>query len=523
MVRAPRPRFAVASLALLALSACADDRGVGGELGETSEALTASCPPNPDPFAGPVQGIDISKYQTVSSWAKVAASENFVIIKATEASSVDPSFASHRAGAKGTNLTVGYYHYLRFSSSGVAQANTFINAIGKLEADELPPMLDIEDSAGAANNTTAENIKIVQDWLDTVEAAFGKRPFIYTGGGFWGGANFGNPAQFATYYFCWSRYSSSNTCPQVPDNLVPRIKMWQYRADAFPQFGIPAGQTDGITGAVDQDVFYGDMAEFKSFLGPGTTTGPEYAAKYSKQSYPLAAAGAVDVKVGETVTGYIEMTNTGSATWSPGKVFLAPIPRDVASPYRAPSWVSATRVSTVDKDVAPGQIGHFALDIAGSAPGDGSLKLGWVAEGITWFADAPKGGGPEDGVAEVKVHVTAGAAGGAAGASNGGAAGASTGGKGGGSAGSAGGAGAATGGTGGAAGGKTAGSGGAAPIAGAAQAAGASGAPAGATVLPANDDGGCGCRVPRRDDGGPWWLAAAGVGVFAARRRRARA
>ncbi len=523
-MRAPRFAFAVSSLALLALSACADDRGVGGELGETSEPLTAACPPNADPFAGAVQGIDISKYQTVSSWSKVAASEDFVIIKATEASSVDPSFASHRAGAKGTNLTVGYYHYLRFSSSGVAQANTFIKAVGALDADDLPPMLDIEDSSGAAGNTTAENIKIVQDWLDTVEAGLGKRPFIYTGGGFWGGANFGNPAQFANYYFCWAKYSASNSCPQVPDNLVPRIKMWQYRADAFPQYGIPAGQTDGINGAVDQDVFYGDMAAFKGFVG-GAATGPEYAAKYSKQSYPLASQGAVDVAVGASVTGYIEMTNTGTATWAPGKVFLAPIPRDAASPYHAPSWATATRVSTVDKDTAPGQVGRFQLDIGGSTPGDGSLKLGWVAEGVTWFADAPKGGGPEDGVAEVKVHVTpapAGGAGGAAGAPAGGSGGAGAAGKGGkgGAGGGAGEGGEA--GSGGAAG--ASGAGGVKPVGGASGAGGALAAPAVTNVLPAGDDGGgCGCRVtPREPPSSAWWAAAA-LGIVIARRRAGRA
>ncbi len=512
------------SLALLALSACADERGVGGELGEWSEPLTAACPPTPDPFAGPVQGIDISQYQTVSSWAKVAASEQFVIIKATEATYTDPKFSSHRAGAKGTNLTVGYYHYLRFSMSGVTQANAFIKAVGALEPDDLPPMLDVEDSPGADANSPAENAKIVQEWLDTVEAALGKRPFIYSGGGFWGRPSFGNPAQFANYYFCWSKYSASNSCPQVPDNLVSRIKMWQYRADAFPQYNIPAGQTDGINGAVDQDVFYGDLAAFKGFVGAAA---PEYAAKYSKQSYPLASVGAVEVKVGESVNGYIEMTNTGTATWSPGKVFLAPIPRDAASPYHAPSWKSPTRVSTVDKDVAPGQVGHFALDIGGSAPGDGSLKLGWVAEGVTWFADAPKGGGPKDGVAEVKVHVipgTGGAgAGGAAGASAGGKAGATAGGKGGASAAGKGGASGWTG-PGGAAGAGIAGAAGAVSIAGASSVAGASGAPAMSRVLPASDegDGGCGCRAAPRRGGAPW-LVAGLLGVFSLRRRRARA
>jgi hypothetical protein len=35
------------------------------------------------------------------------------------------------------------------------------------------------------------------------------------------------------------------------------------------------------------------------------------------------------------------------------------------------------------------------------------LSLGWVAEEVTWFADAPKGGGPEDGYFAVDVNVVA--------------------------------------------------------------------------------------------------------------------
>ena len=506
-----------ASLSLLVLAACADSGG-GVELGEAAQALSAACPPYADPAQGPVNGIDISHYQTVSSWSQVAASEDFVIIKTTENTTTDSKFASHRAGAQGAKMTVGYYHYLRFDgASGAVQGNAFVKAIGALEPGEMPPMLDIEDSTGAATNSTATNIKIVQDWLDAVEAGLGKKPFIYTGGGFWGGANFGNPAQFAAYEFCWARYSASNSCPQVPDNLVPQIKMWQYRADAFP--GVPAGQTNGINGAVDQVVFYGDLNAWKAFLGGGAVAPPEYAAKYSKQSYPLAAAGAVDVKVGESVTGYIEMTNTGTATWSPGKVFLAPIPRDAVSPYHAPTWTSPTRVSTVDKDTAPGQVGHFALDIGGSTPGDGSLKLGWVAEGITWFADAPKGGGPEDGVAEVKVHVlpadptgTGGAAG-AAGSASAGKAGATS------TAGAAGSAGKVTGGAGGAStgtgGAGAAGSLTAAGAAGTVGVAGGSPAAQSSQVLPADDSGGCGCRVEARDDGARW-ASLGGLGLLLA-------
>jgi hypothetical protein len=146
------------------------------------------------------------------------------------------------------------------------------------------------------------------------------------------------------------------------------------------------------------------------------------------QSYPVASKGAVDVHVGETVKGWVELKNTGSETWKPGVVYLAPIPRDKASPFQSPSWASDHRISTVAKPVAPGATGHFELDLTGHTVGESLLSLGWVAEGITWFADAPKGGGPDDGYFAVKVNVLAalpgsGGAGGAGGSGAGGDAG----------------------------------------------------------------------------------------------------
>jgi lysozyme len=528
-VRRVPQAFTLVALTFLGCASEHDRSQFVADTDERSEALTASCPPNPDPNANPIQGIDISTYQTVSDWNAVAASEKFVIIKASQGTTgQDGKFASHRAGARGTNLKIGYYHYLNFSSSGAAQADNFLSVVGKIESDELPPMLDVEDSKSAAANSPAANLKIVLDWLAKVSAATGRKPMIYSGGGFWGGASFGNPPELQDYFFCWSRYSASNTCPQVPDNLVKQIKFWQFRADAYP--GIPAGQTNGIAGAVDQDVFYGDAAAFNAFIADSGGAGPEYAAKYSKQSYPLAADGGAQVKVGEKVTGFIEMTNTGSATWKPGTVFLAPIPRDAASPYKADTWVSGTRISTVDKDIKPGEIGRFALDISGTTPGEGSLKMGWVAEGVTWFADGPKGGGPADAVAEVKVTVLpgdpkpgGGGAGGGAGAS-----GSAAGGKGG----AAGAAGSATGGkagTGGAAGTATgnAGKGGASGAGNGGEAGKVgTGGRAQFAVDPSEPaDSGCGCRTVSTDAGSgasraTSTLAALLAALAVARRRR---
>jgi hypothetical protein len=144
--------------------------------------------------------------------------------------------------------------------------------------------------------------------------------------------------------------------------------------------------------------------------GPGGgPCGVEYAGKSlgaSGQSYPIVSQGPVTVAVGETVTGWVKLENTGAATWEPGVVWLAPIPRDEASPFASGSWLHSSRISSVAAAVAPGEVGEFALDITVVA-GQSILSLGWVAEELTWFADAPRGGGPEDGYFAVDVNVIA--------------------------------------------------------------------------------------------------------------------
>ncbi|HEX8790604.1 MAG TPA: phage tail tip lysozyme [Polyangiaceae bacterium] len=128
---------------------------------------------------------------------------------------------------------------------------------------------------------------------------------------------------------------------------------------------------------------------------------PDYRGAFKDQSFPLSPT-ALTVHEGDVATGYIELTNTGTQTWKAGTTKLAPIPRDKPSPFADKSWLSTTRVSTVAADVPPGSVGRFDVALDGNAIGDTEVEFGLVEESVTWFADAPKGGGPADGF--LKVH-----------------------------------------------------------------------------------------------------------------------
>ncbi len=130
---------------------------------------------------------------------------------------------------------------------------------------------------------------------------------------------------------------------------------------------------------------------------------PEYRGDFKDQSFPLAPT-ALAVHQGDVVSGYIELTNSGTQPWKAGTTKLAPIPRDKASPFADKSWLSPTRISSVAADVAPGSVGKFEVTLDANTVGDFTVEFGLVEESVTWFADATLGGGPADGF--LKVHLT---------------------------------------------------------------------------------------------------------------------
>jgi MYXO-CTERM domain-containing protein len=133
----------------------------------------------------------------------------------------------------------------------------------------------------------------------------------------------------------------------------------------------------------------------------------KYHGEFVKQSYPTLAQAPIMMTTGETLDGYVELKNVGTATWKAGVTKLAPTPRDKASKLAGSKWLSPTRVSSPTADVAPGDSFQFPLELLAGAPGDYTQTFSLVEEAVTWFADAPQGGGPPDNGIAVHVVVTA--------------------------------------------------------------------------------------------------------------------
>lgn len=134
------------------------------------------------PLGYAVFGIDISHHQGKIDWKKLKESSttstpiSFVYIKATEGSDfTDPHFKKNFAEAKRQGFLRGAYHYFSPYSSGLAQAQMFIETAG-IETGDLPPMIDVEEKPKEKEKFLQE-LKI---FISKIEEHYGAKPIIYT-------------------------------------------------------------------------------------------------------------------------------------------------------------------------------------------------------------------------------------------------------------------------------------------------------------------------------------------------------
>lgn len=140
----------------------------------------------------PIEGIDVSGWQSKINWpAVVASGREFCYVKATEGiGHVSPGLASHLPGAFDSGLHCGLYHFARLDFGAhrhpLAQADAFVER-GVRWAQErgcwltLPPALDLE-MGGIPR--TLDHVLVTnwaEAWLHEVERLTGVRPVVYTG------------------------------------------------------------------------------------------------------------------------------------------------------------------------------------------------------------------------------------------------------------------------------------------------------------------------------------------------------
>lgn len=196
-----------------------------------------------------VHGIDISHYQGIINWKMLSQTRQsqfpirFVFMKATEGGDfADKNFVANFDSAKANHFIRGAYHFYNPKTDANKQADFFIQSV-KLEAGDLPPVLDIEKKSKNMDKLRAD-LKL---WLQRVEGHYGVKPIIYTSYKF--KKRYLNDSVFNSYPY-WIAHYYVDSVEYKGD-----WKFWQHH---------DAGTLPGIDEQVDLNIFNGTIHQLDS-------------------------------------------------------------------------------------------------------------------------------------------------------------------------------------------------------------------------------------------------------------------
>lgn len=237
---------------------------VGATLAATGAVAHANGAPPP---ASRPYGPDVSSHNHPGGagidWGAVrAGGSTFMFTKATEGTGYrNPYFAADWSGARDAGLVRGVYHYARPQlplSSAVDQAHYYLDDVAgrTTEPGSMAPVLDLEE---AGTLSSADLVAWTHLWLDTITAATGRTPVIYTYPYFYTGA-LASTRDFGAYPL-WIASYNSGTHPSFVPSGWPTWTFWQSTS---------TGGSPGINGQVDMSSFAGAPPDL-GYVGDGRT------------------------------------------------------------------------------------------------------------------------------------------------------------------------------------------------------------------------------------------------------------
>ena len=278
-----------------------------------------------------VEGVDISAGQSPVTWTSVVGDDrHFAFIKATQGNYyTSTAFAAQYAGAKTAGVYRSAYHFFDPTIDGVTQADYFLGVVGTIEADDLPPMLDVECpdgsstclgfTGGSGDAPAATIVSRALAWLTEVESKTGKKPIVYTFPSYFPGLATSDSALAAYPLFI----ATLASCASVPAPWTTAA-FWQYSW---------TGTVTGIPGQVDEDRFFGTLVDLQNFASPPSTDGgatdgsadASMDAKLDESTPPLPDASDASGDEGPTPPGSngCSCDAAGTPIAAPSSFFLA--------------------------------------------------------------------------------------------------------------------------------------------------------------------------------------------------------
>ncbi len=203
------------------------------------------------PYGYQVHGMDISHYQGEINWKMLKQTHQgaypiqFVFMKSTEGGDfADHTFAANFDSAKVHGFIRGAYHFYNPKTDPNKQADFFIRSV-KLEAGDLPPVLDIEKK-GKDTKKLQQDLKI---WLKRIEQHYGVKPIIYASYKFKN--RYLNDSVFNSYPYWIAHYYVDSV------RYEGEWKFWQHT---------DVGTLPGVPEQVDLNIFNGSLSALDSLL-----------------------------------------------------------------------------------------------------------------------------------------------------------------------------------------------------------------------------------------------------------------
>lgn len=214
--------------------------------------------PYVDPEKYPVRGIDVSAHNGMMNFDAVAADGiEFVFIKATEGADFrDTNFRLNFEKASAAGLKIGVYHYFRFDTDGVAQADNLLKTVGNRELD-LGIAVDVEET-GNARGVPLDSVK--QRLMDMTEYLNlrGYRVLFYT-----------NRDGYYDYLMPEMEGMPLWICSFHENPIEADWTFWQF---------YHRGRVKGIKGDVDMNTFGGSREDWRQFILDTRQTGQQLTA-----------------------------------------------------------------------------------------------------------------------------------------------------------------------------------------------------------------------------------------------------
>lgn len=201
-----------------------------------------------DAMRYPVRGIDVSAHNGDIDFTAVAAEDfQFVLLRASYGNHDDKQFERYYAEATANGLDVGAYHYLRFNTDGVKQAERFYKCI-KDKKLQLPAVIDIEDWGNSLFVKKETRIQVINDMVTALKSRE-VRVMLYT--------NLTGYRQYIANTDLEQEPLWLSALRQPEEVTDPEWTLLQYSH---------TGTVNGISGEVDLDIFKGSQNEWKQWI-----------------------------------------------------------------------------------------------------------------------------------------------------------------------------------------------------------------------------------------------------------------